>query len=43
MCDLDFSGAVSQSLRGGMEGAYPYIDIGTRPGDLPSEIFFSKE
>lgn len=41
MCDLDFSGAVRQSLHGGMKGAYLYIGIGTRPDDLPNEIFYS--
>lgn len=36
MCDLDSSGAVSQSLYGGMEGAYLCIGISTRPDDLPN-------
>lgn len=42
MWDLDSSGVVSQSLYGGMEGAHLYVDIGTRPHDLPNEIFYSK-
>lgn len=42
MYDLESSGAVSQSPRGGMESAYLYIDIDTRPDDLPNEVFCSK-